>query len=754
MKKHRPWRIVVVTVACLALAAAGVGILAVLFASWPDEAGENETIPLNVRNYADNGALRPEDEDSIVSPASRTHLRLIVDVDGPAVEELAAYWIFDAAGSAGPFHTKLNAEFILPARSASDALSIAVWHGACVPQLFVVRYNSDTRLTVLRLRRRCGLTARLPGVVDEGLDAPLSSADSVIENSGKGCWVSITYDLADFTLPPRSVVERVIAAGGITSVRDLGKLVQSKQMSVTASLPFDPARGHAKFENIPEDSWVSCRLWGDGIAESTAKVFVTYPSNTTVLAAVAGSTLRVSVVDTSGRKVPGTQVMLHRHVENTDKFNIGSTLLGSRITDLHAEVLFTVAADLPLVVSALSDRGAASETFTPRAGANELTLTLSQANVLTGQIVDDAGISIPNVDIRTEWKSRSFSRLIQSNDGGYFTTYLPPGINEVTLSLKSTGTSQHLYQYYTDESIARVSKELISLTGARVVIQLQRKPSTEQPGVLKPTLSWDRTPARPTVKLEGEMIRESKTYPGAQELGMQVRLEIPVDGGEGAILPPGIYRLRATEENVVNGRMLVSDYETVQVRGQELVRRNFHLREAAALLVKVFESATGLPLAHQAVIVDDVISREFETDKNGFANLGLQSVGEHRLSLVGSSKVFAKGNSVPVIVAVESGVHELMADEAGIQVVVTIGDDVPMGDVLFVLSPISRYAVIAADKTDPATFGFRGVRRGTWHVQAWSGDGKKLLNGIRVDIADYETKHHVQWLGTEFKLMK
>jgi hypothetical protein len=149
-----------------------------------------------------------------------------------------------------------------------------------------------------------------------------------------------------------------------------------------------------------------------------------------------------------------------------------------------------------------------------------------------------------------------------------------------------------------------------------------------------------------------------------------------------------------------------------------------------------------------------VISREFETDKDGFADLGLQSVGEHRLSLVGTSKILAHGNNAPLVLAVESDVHVLVAVEAGIQVEISVGVDAQIDDMQFVLSPISRYAVIPAEKTGSATFGFRGVRRGTWHVQAWSADRKELLNGIRIDIDDYETKHEVRWLGSEFKRIR
>jgi hypothetical protein len=233
-------------------------------------------------------------------------------------------------------------------------------------------------------------------------------------------------------------------------------------------------------------------------------------------------------------------------------------------------------------------------------------------------------------------------------------------------------------------------------------------------------------------------------FPGAMVPGTPLRAQLPAGGGD-VVLAPGYYRIRAVEDGY-RQTQLVSHYKEFWVRGQETRRLSFELKEGIPLTVRILDASNkpipGLPVTHDGLFW----SGDQKTDELGIVSFSFQTKGAHIVSAQGAGYFLGHDNAEVVNLASDSGIIDVHATASPIQILVKSNDE----SVVFLLSPILRYSVLTAQEVVPGEWGFRDVRPGTWHVQAWTEGQDSLITGHRIDVHDYAGRVTLAYRGGQF----
>lgn len=495
---------------------------------------------------------------------------------------------------------------------------------------------------------------------------------------------------------------------------------------------------------LPEGTRFQVAALADGyIADERSGVSI-YPQTDVLIDFKPSATLRVTVVDSEGKPVKAASCRLDRVSDLSPRVNQQNTLIASGYTNERGEWLSRARSDVGTRILATSPHGIASEDLLLSPGSNHVRLTLGEGAVFSGQFVDDRRMPISGLTLHLEAKAGAYTSTTTTDTNGVFTFHLPEFVESARLEILSTESGLPAKHYFEQTSLNDFSRSWYAVPSTNVEVMLARRAPDDQPVGVEVAFSYPRKPLKGKVRLEGDYLRMSELFPGAMVPGTPLRAQLPAGGGD-IVLAPGYYRIRAVEDGY-RQTQLVSHYQEFWVRDQETRRLSFDLKEGLLMTVRVLDESSkpivGLPVTNDGLFW----SGDLKTDDRGCVDFSFQAEGVHTVSTLGGGYFLGHDNLSVVNLFPNGGIVDIYAKPSPIQISVKNHDD----NVVFVLSPILRYSVLQAEEIVPGEWGFRNVRPGTWHIQAWTRGQGSLITGHRVDLMDYAKRITIAYKDGKF----
>lgn len=628
--------------------------------------------------------------------------------------------------------------------AGTELVGIIVWGGDCFTELqaFAVS-RREWQAGVLKLppvvvRRKCALSANIsnhPSTADPEPPHSLAEKGSALSRRVEG----VAYFVANqsWLMEPSEVdnaLERVDALSlARFAQRVAGQVPVRRQMNFTD--------GASSLYDLPEGVTVALEVRGDGIAAMKAAPTMTYPRVSVTMRATAATTLRVIVTDRSGGRCSGVSCSILRTGSSESVVNPRPETLRTGYTDAAGEWLVSVPSGKSLRVLASSSEGIAHYDVVCDEGSNQVSLTLSDGNVLSGRVVDDSSGPVIGLRLQFIGADGAYRTLVTTDQRGEFAARFPEFVESASLLLYGMLSGVSAEDEFTSESIAGLTRMKVIVPSSGNQFALVRRSVDLRPGSFDFTFTSARKVSESTLWLRGHRMSPHPLLPDALAVA-DVDLAVSSTGGTMS-LEAGLYRLRALEAS--DGSIQASHYVDFEVRGERSTHVVFALEDSSPFHVKLVDGQ-GRALVGQSVSHDGLFGHPVLTDAGGVAFLGNHARGTHTVSILSQGWFAGSTNEQTVTLSTHSKTITIVAEPSTPQVTVRSS----VADIRFRMSPVSPYSVHSAVLQPDQSQGFVNLAPGTWHVQAWTADGSAFLAGERVDIVNFTQRFEFLYESNKF----